>query len=107
MGVVSALSTSMPREVRGEQGAGSAADGVADGTADGLAGGVDVVVSVAGSAADGVTDSMTDSVANDKPQLLGSAELLWLPVDVSQWSASWRHRSWSSRVFDPGGSRCR
>ena len=91
--------------MRGEHGAGSAADGVEDGTADGLAGGVDVVVSVAGSAADGVTDGMADGVANDK--LLGSAELLRLPVDVSQWSASWRHRSWSSRVFDPGGSRCR
>ncbi|MDA8639363.1 hypothetical protein N9L31_00170 [bacterium] len=24
-------------------------------------------------------------------------------VDVSQWSASWWHRSRSSRVFDPGG----
>eukprot|EP01050_Picozoa_sp_SAG11_P021829 SAG11_NODE_3972_length_2127_cov_5.802761_1_plen_280_part_00 len=100
MGVVSALST--------------------DGTSVGLADGVDVVVSVAGpvvsvagsaadgvtdSAADGVTNGMADGVANDK--LLGSAELLRLPVDVSQWSASWRHRSWSSRVFDPGGSRCR
>ena len=61
----------------------------------------------AGSAADGVTDGMADGVANDKSQMLGSDELLWLPMDVSQWSALWRHRSWSSRVFDPGGSRGR
>eukprot|EP01050_Picozoa_sp_SAG11_P020376 SAG11_NODE_3424_length_2455_cov_10.236418_1_plen_268_part_00 len=107
MGVASVLSASMPGEVRGGRSAGSAADGAADGAAGGLAGGVDVVVSVAGNAADGVTDGMADNVATDKPQLLRSAEQLWLPMDVSQWSASWRHRSWSSRVFDPGGSRCR